>query len=392
VFFVHFVVKSICSCHLNDNYSLVAITALCENAIFSPMNGADSAMSAKIPVGVLGATGAVGQKFIKLLEDHPWFEVTEVAASERTSGKVYGDAVSWKQVTPIPKSVRLLEVRPCTPELKCRVVFSGLDASVAGQIEDDFARAGYAILSNSKNHRMDEDVPLVIPEVNHEHLGLIPIQRKRRKSTGYIVTNANCTTMFLAMALGPIHKAFGIEKVFMVSMQAVSGAGYPGVPSLDILGNVIPFIGGEEEKVEIETRKILGTFNGKSIDLADFPVSAQCNRVPVEDGHTESVSVKLARKTTAAEIAELLRNYSGLPQQLHLPSAPEEPFLVMEAQDRPQPRFDVNRSKGMATLVGRIRPCSILDFKFTLMGHNTVRGAAGASILNAELLKAQGML
>lgn len=349
-------------------------------------------MSAKIPVGVLGATGAVGQKFIKLLEDHPWFEVTEVAASERTSGKVYGDAVSWKQVTPIPKSVRLLEVRPCTPDLKCRVVFSGLDASVAGQIEDDFARAGYAVLSNSKNHRMDEDVPLVIPEVNHEHLGLIPIQRKRRKSTGYIVTNANCTTMFLAMALGPIHKAFGIEKVFMVSMQAVSGAGYPGVPSLDILGNVIPFIGGEEEKVEIETRKILGTFNGKSIDLADFPVSAQCNRVPVEDGHTESVSVKLARKTTAAEIAELLRNYSGLPQQLHLPSAPEEPFLVMEAQDRPQPRFDVNRSKGMATLVGRIRPCSILDFKFTLMGHNTVRGAAGASILNAELLKAQGML
>lgn len=349
-------------------------------------------MSAKISVGVLGATGAVGQKFIKLLEDHPWFEVTEVAASERTSGKAYGDAVSWKQVTPVPKSVRPLEVRPCTPELKCRVVFSGLDASVAGQIEDDFSRAGYVVLSNSKNHRLDEDVPLVIPEVNHEHLGLIPIQRQRRKSTGYIVTNANCTTMFLAMALGPIHKAFRIEKVFMVSMQAVSGAGYPGVPSLDILGNVIPFISGEEEKVEIETQKILGTFNGKSIDLADFPVSAHCNRVPVEDGHTESVSVKLARKTTAAEIAELLRNYSGLPQQLHLPSAPEQPFLVMEAPDRPQPRFDVNRSKGMATLVGRIRPCSIFDFKFTLMGHNTVRGAAGASILNAELLKAQGML
>ncbi len=349
-------------------------------------------MSAKIPVGVLGATGAVGQKFIKLLEDHPWFEVTEVAASERNSGKVYAEAVSWKQVTPIPKSVRPLEVRPCTPELKCRIVFSGLDASVAGQIEEDFARAGHVVLSNSKNHRLDEDVPLVIPEVNHEHLGLIPIQRQRRKTTGYIVTNANCTTMFLAMALGPIHKTFGIEKVFMVSMQAVSGAGYPGVPSLDILGNVIPFVGGEEEKVEIETRKILGTFNGKSIDLADFPVSAQCNRVPVEDGHTESVSVKLARRTTAVGIADLLKNYSGLPQQLHLPSAPEEPFIVMEEQDRPQPRFDVNRSKGMATLVGRIRPCSIFDYKFTLMGHNTVRGAAGASILNAELLKAQGML
>ena len=349
-------------------------------------------MSGKIPVGVLGATGAVGQKFIKLLEGHPWFEVTEVAASERTSGKLYGDAVSWKQVTPIPEAVQSLEVKPCTPDLKCRIVFSGLDANVAGKIEEDFARAGYIVLSNSKNHRLDEDVPLVIPEVNPEHLGLIPIQRRNRKSTGYMVTNANCTTMFLAMALGPIHKAFKIEKVFMVSMQAVSGAGYPGVPSLDILGNVIPYIGGEEEKVEIETRKILGTFNGRTIDLADFPVSAQCNRVAVEDGHTESVSIKLATKTTAAEIASLLRNFSGVPQQLRLPSAPEKPYLVMDAPDRPQPRFDVNRAMGMATCVGRIRPCSILDFKLTLMGHNTVRGAAGASILNAELLKAQGFL
>jgi len=349
-------------------------------------------MSAKIPVGVLGATGAVGQKFIKLLEDHPWFEVTEVAASERTSGKLYGEAVSWKQVTPVPEGVRDLEVRPCTPDLKCRIVFSGLDAAVAGQIEEDFARAGYFVLSNSKNHRLDEDVPLVIPEVNPEHMGLIPVQRRNRKSTGCMVTNANCTTMFLAMALGPIHKAFTIEKVFMVSMQAVSGAGYPGVPSLDILGNVIPFISGEEEKVEIETRKILGTFNGKTIDLAGFPVSAQCNRVAVEDGHTESVSIKLARKTTVEDLADFLRNYSGVPQKLQLPSAPEQPFIVMEAKDRPQPRFDVNRSRGMATLVGRIRPCSILDFKFTLMGHNTVRGAAGASILNAELLKAQGFL
>jgi aspartate-semialdehyde dehydrogenase len=349
-------------------------------------------MSPKIPVGVLGATGAVGQKFIKLLENHPWFEVTEVAASERTSGKLYGEAVSWKQVTPVPTGVRSLEVRPCAPDLKCRVVFSGLDAAVAGQVEEDFARAGYVVLSNSKNHRLDADVPLVIPEVNPEHMGLIPVQRRNRKCTGYIVTNANCTTMFLAMALGPIHKVFGIEKVFMVSMQAVSGAGYPGVPSLDILGNVIPYIGGEEEKVEIETRKILGKFNGQSIDPADFPISAHCNRVPVEDGHTESVSVKLRRKTTAAEIAELLKNYSGVPQELKLPSAPEQPFIVMEAQDRPQPRFDVNVAKGMATLVGRIRPCSIFDFKFTLLGHNTIRGAAGASILNAELLKAQGLL
>jgi aspartate-semialdehyde dehydrogenase len=349
-------------------------------------------MSAKIPVGVLGATGAVGQKFIKLLEDHPWFEVTEVAASERTSGKLYGEAVSWKQVTPIPESVRSLEVKPCTPELKCRVVFSGLDANVAGPIEENFSRAGYIVLSNSKNHRLDEDVPLVIPEVNPDHLGLIPVQRRNRQANGYMVTNANCTTMFLAMALGPIHKAFKIEKVFMVSMQAVSGAGYPGVPSLDILGNVIPYISGEEEKVEIETRKILGTFNGKTIDLAEFPVSAQCNRVAVEDGHTESVSIKLARKTTVDEIGDLLRNYVGVPQQLKLPTAPEKPYIVMDALDRPQPRFDVNRGNGMATCVGRIRPCSIFDFKLTLMGHNTVRGAAGASILNAELLKAQGLL
>ncbi len=349
-------------------------------------------MSTKIPVGVLGATGAVGQKFIKLLQGHPWFEVAEVAASERTSGRLYGEAVSWKQTTPIPEKVRSLEIRPCTPDLECRIAFSGLDSAVAGPIEEDFARAGYIVLSNSKNHRMDEDVPLVIPEVNPDHLGLIPIQRRNRKAAGYIVTNANCTTMFLAMALGPIHKAFTVEKVFMVSMQAVSGAGYPGVASLDILGNVIPYIAGEEEKVEIETRKILGTFNGKSIDLAAFPVSAQCNRVAVEDGHTESVSIKCASKTTAAEIAELLERYAGAPQQLKLPSAPERPFIVMKESDRPQPRFDVNRSKGMATLVGRIRPCSILDFKFTLMGHNTVRGAAGASILNAELLKAQGYL
>jgi aspartate-semialdehyde dehydrogenase len=343
-------------------------------------------------VGVLGATGAVGQKFVKLLEDHPGFAVTEVAASERTSGRLYGDAVSWKQVTPVPESVRSLEVRPCAPDLKCRIVFSGLDAAVAGPVEEAFARAGYVVLSNSKNHRLDEDVPLVIPEVNPDHLGLIAIQRQNRESAGFIVTNSNCTTMFLAMALGPLHRAFTVEKVFMVSMQAVSGAGYPGVPSLDILGNVIPYIGGEEEKVEVETRKILGNFNGRTIDLADFPVSAHCNRVPVEDGHTESVSVKLTRKTTAAEIGELLRGFSGVPQQLKLPSAPEQPFIVMDAPDRPQPRFDVGRSKGMATLVGRIRPCSVFDFKFTLLGHNTVRGAAGASILNAELLKARGFL
>jgi len=347
-------------------------------------------MNSKISVAVMGATGAVGQKFIKLLEGHPWFDVAEVAASERTAGKRYGDAVSWKQTTSIPEAVRSLEVLPCTPELKSRIVFSGLDASVAGEIEADLAQAGYVVLSNSKNHRLDADVPLVIPEINPDHLDLIPIQKKNLNSKGYIVTNSNCSTMFLAMALGPLHKAFQVEKVMVTTMQAISGAGYPGVPSLDILGNVIPFIGGEEEKMEIETRKILGKFNGKNIDLGDFPVSAQCNRVAVEDGHTMSIAVKFARKTSVNEIIEVLNGFSGLPQELGLPSAPERPIVVMSEKDRPQPRFDVNVFHGMATLVGRIRLCSVLDYKFTALGHNTIRGAAGASILNAELLKIRG--
>ncbi len=355
-------------------------------------NRSGTDMDPKISVGVLGATGAVGQKFIKLLENHPWFEVTALAASERSAGRKFDEVVAWKQVTAIPSTVRKLEVRPCTPDLDCRVVFSGLDASVAGPIEDEFARAGYVVLSNSKNHRLDADVPLVIPELNHDHLKLIPIQRVNRNARGYIVTNSNCSTMFLAMALGPLHREFGVEMVFVTTMQAVSGAGYPGVPSLDILGNVIPYIGGEEEKMEIETRKILGHFDGAGIKLAPFPVSAQCNRVPVEDGHTESVSAKLAKKAEPAEIAEVLRAFSGPPQELKLPSAPPSPIVVMEEQDRPQPRFDVNQSAGMATLVGRIRRCSILDYKFTVLGHNTIRGAAGASILNAELLRAQGYL
>ncbi len=346
----------------------------------------------KIAVGVLGATGAVGQKFIKLLEDHPWFEVTEVAASERSAGKSYQDAVAWKQTTPIPEGVRRLEVRPCAPGLKCRIVFSGLDAAVAGPVEESFAQAGYVVLSNSRNHRLDEDVPLVIPEVNPDHMGLLPIQRQNRNARGCIVTNSNCSTMFLAMALAPLHKAVGVEKVVVTTMQAISGAGYPGVASLDILGNVIPHIGGEEEKMEIETRKILGRFNGRSVDLADFAVSAQCNRVPVEDGHTESVSVKLARPVAAADIVTLLRDFSGPPQSLKLPSAPERPIIVMDENDRPQPRFDVNRAHGMATLVGRVRSCPVLDFKFTVLGHNTIRGAAGASILNAEFLKSQGLM
>ncbi len=349
-------------------------------------------MGTKIPVGVLGATGAVGQKFIKLLEDHPWFEVTAVAASERSAGKPYAEVVAWKQNTPVPEPVRRLEVKPCAPGLKCRLVFSGLDAAVAGPVEADFAQAGYVVLSNSRNHRLEDDVPLVIPEVNADHFGLVPVQRRNRNAKGYIVTNSNCTTMFLAMSLAPLHKAFAVEKVLVTTMQAISGAGYPGVPSLDILGNVIPFISGEEEKVEVETRKILGRFNGSSVDYADFVVSAQCNRVPVEDGHTESVSVRLSKETTVAEITEVMNSFSGPPQRLQLPSAPERPIVVMQEKDRPQPRFDVNFSGGMATLIGRIRPCPVLGWRFIALGHNTVRGAAGASILNAEFLKAEGLL
>ncbi len=346
----------------------------------------------KIKAGVLGATGAVGQRFVQLLENHPWFDLTEVAASERSAGKTYGEAVRWLQSRPLPESTRRLTVKPCRPELDCRIVFSGLDAAVAGEVEAEFAAAGYAVFSNARNHRLAGDVPLVIPELNADHLTLIESQKRKRGWPGFIVTNSNCSTMFLAMALGPLHRAFEVEKVFVVTLQAVSGAGYPGVPSLDILGNVIPFIGGEEEKMEIETRKILGRLVDGRVELADFLVSAQTNRVPVENGHTECLSVKLKMPASVAAIKERLQSFRGLPQELQLPSAPPQPVLVMEENDRPQPKRDVMFANGMATLVGRIRPCPILDYRMVILGHNTIRGAAGASLLNAELLAAQGRI
>jgi aspartate-semialdehyde dehydrogenase len=349
-------------------------------------------MKEKIKVGVLGATGAVGQKFVQLLENHPWFELTEVAASERSIGKPYNEAARWLQSTPLPERIRRQTVKPCRPELDCRIVFSGLDASVAGEVEAEFAAAGYAVFSNSRNHRLDDDVPLVIPELNHDHLALIERQKKNRGWPGFIVTNSNCSTMFLAMALGPLHRAFGVEKIFVVTMQAISGAGYPGVASLDILGNVIPYISGEEEKMEIETRKILGTLGGERVQLADFAVSAQTNRVPVEDGHTECVSIKFKKPASIEALKEELRSFRGLPQELKLPFAPAHPILVLDEADRPQPKRDVLRERGMATFVGRIRPCTILDYRMIILGHNTIRGAAGASILNAELLLAQGRI
>jgi aspartate-semialdehyde dehydrogenase len=350
-------------------------------------------MASKIKVGVLGATGTVGQRFVQLLENHPWFEITALAASERSAGKTYAEAVRWKLDTLIPENVRNMPVLDAEPGFDARVAFSGLDAKVAGPIEEKFAEAGYGVVSNSKNHRMEDDVPLLLPEINSEHLGLIEVQRKRRGyGHGFIVTNSNCSAMTLCLALAPIDHSFGVESVIVTTLQAVSGAGYPGVASLDIVGNVIPFIGEEEEKVERETKKILGQFKDGRIQTHPMKVSATTTRVPVVDGHTESVSVKLRIQGSLDEIKEALRNYTSLPQKLRLPSAPIHPVILREEIDRPQPRFDVNLERGMATIVGRVRPCPILDYKFVILGHNTIRGAAGAAILNAELLKAQGFL
>jgi aspartate-semialdehyde dehydrogenase len=347
----------------------------------------------KIPVGVLGATGAVGQKFVALLENHPWFELTELAASDRSAGKSYRDATVWRQYQPIPERLKDRTIKPCEPALDCRVVFSGLDSSVAGEVEENFARAGYIVVSNSRNHRMDDDVPLLIPEVNPEHLALIKVQRERRSWPGAIVTNPNCSTIGLVMALAPIHRAFGVKRVIVATMQALSGAGYPGHSAIDMLGNVIPFIGGgEEEKMETEPLKIMGSLDGKGICFADCRISAHTNRVFVEDGHMECVSVELERKAKPDEVARVLAQFSSLPQELKLPSAPERPVIVTDERDRPQPRFDRDAGNGMSAVVGRIRECPVFDIRFVVLSHNTIRGAAGAAILNAELMKAQGLI
>jgi aspartate-semialdehyde dehydrogenase len=349
-------------------------------------------MSAKIPVGVLGATGIVGQRFIQMLERHPWFEVAWLAASDRSEGKEYGEAARWRLKTPIPARVAGMRVSAATPDGAPKVVFAALDASIAAELEPRFAEAGCAVITNSSALRMGKNVPLVIPEVNPDHIKLIECQSWRRKSGGFVVTNSNCSAMGLVLALAPLHKAFELETVMAVTMQAVSGAGYPGVASLDILGNVIPYIAKEEEKMEEETRKLLGTLNGAGVVLAPFKMSAQCNRVAVEDGHTESVSVKFKRKAEAAEIIDAWRKFSGIPQQKKFPTAPEAPVEYLDSSDRPQPRFDVDSGNGMTTTVGRLRPCGVLDWKFTVLSHNTIRGAAGAALLNAELLKTEGYL
>ncbi len=346
----------------------------------------------KIPVGILGATGVVGQRFIQMLEHHPWFEVAWLAASDRSEGKVYAEAARWRLKTAIPAPVAKMQVSPATPDGAPKVIFAALDSGIAAELEPRFADAGCAVVSNSSALRMQEDVPLVIPEVNAGHIKLIDIQGWRKKSGGYVVTNPNCSAIGLVLALAPIHQRFGLETVMAVTMQAISGAGYPGVASLDILGNVIPFIKNEEEKMEEETKKLLGEVNGSKVIPGAFAMSAQCNRVAVEDGHTESISIRLTKKAKPEEIIESWKAYRAEPQELKLPSAPERPVVYLEANDRPQPRFDIDMGAGMTTVVGRLRPCSVLDWKFTVLSHNTIRGAAGAALLNAELLKAKGYL
>jgi aspartate-semialdehyde dehydrogenase len=350
-------------------------------------------MNKKIPVGILGATGTVGQRFIQLLDEHPWFEITWLAASDRSAGKAYAEAAKWNLATPIPSRIAAMKVSTAAPDGGTpKLVFAALDAAAAQQIEPAFAEAGHAVVSNSSAFRMAEDVPLVIPEVNGDHVALIKTQKWYKNNGGFMVTNPNCSAIGLVLALAPLHRRFGIDKIFVATMQAISGAGYPGVPSMDILGNVIPYIAKEEDKMEAESRKLLGALNGSSVLPADLALSAHCNRVAVEDGHTESVSLKLRQPAQADEIIAAWSEFRCLPQKLKLPTAPEQPVIYESAPDRPQPRLDRDRGRGMSSVVGRLRPCNIFDWKFTVLSHNTIRGAAGAAVLNGELLKAQGYL
>jgi aspartate-semialdehyde dehydrogenase len=348
---------------------------------------------AKIKAGVIGATGMVGQRFVQLLDDHPWFEVTALAASDRSAGRPYGEACSWLLTTPMPAWAREMTVQETAPGLECDLVFSALPGDLADPVEEAMAAAGYAVSSNASAHRMDPDVPLLVPEINPGHLQLIERQQRRRGwQRGFIITNPNCTAIQLVLALKPLQDRFGLEQVFMVSMQGLSGAGYPGVPALDIVDNVIPYIKNEEEKVESEPHKILGTLGEDGVAPAPFALSAQCNRVATLEGHLECVSVKTGHRATPEEVAEALAEFKGLPQALRLPSAPAQPVVVRHEADRPQPRLDRDEQGGMAVVVGRVRPCPVLGVKFLVLGHNTVRGAAGAAILNAELLVAQGII
>lgn len=352
-------------------------------------------MHSKHTVGILGATGMVGQRFIQLIEHHPWFEIGWLAASDRSSGKLYGEAVRWKLDTPLSPRIAAMPISPAAPEGAPKIIFAALDTEIARDLERKFAGAGCAVISNSSAFRMQADVPLVIPEVNPDHLELIAQQNWRKGSGGYMVTNPNCSAIGLVLALKPLADRFGLRCVFVTTMQAVSGAGYPGVASLDILGNVVPFIRNEEEKMEEETRRLLGKLEGGDLARSITPhgarISAQCNRVAVDDGHTESVSVELIEEATREQVLDAWREFHPL-REFNLPTAPLQPVEYESAEDRPQPRLDRMRGRGMAATVGRLRPCSVLDWKFTVLSHNTIRGAAGAALLNAEFLKAQKKL
>jgi aspartate-semialdehyde dehydrogenase len=345
----------------------------------------------RIEVGILGATGTVGQQFLRLLTDHPWFKPAWLAASERSEGRVYREAATWRLPGVPPPETERLRVEPCTPGRGPRLVFSALDAAAADQIEPAFAAAGHLVVSNTRSFRMHADVPLLIPEVNPDHLELIAIQRRERRWSGAIVTNPNCSTVVLAMALAPLRQ-FGLQSVNVTTLQAVSGAGYPGVASLDIVGNVIPAIGGEEEKIESEPQKILGALSNGAVQPHPVVISAHTTRVPVVDGHTAMISVALLSKPSLDDVRHALEAFRGRPQELKLPSAPAAPIVYHPSPDRPQPRFDAERDGGMTVTVGRLRPCRLLGTKLVALGHNTVRGAAGAAVLNAELMLKDGWL
>jgi aspartate-semialdehyde dehydrogenase len=344
-----------------------------------------------IPVGILGATGMVGQQFIALLADHPWFRIDWLGASQRSEGKPFSEAAAWRLPNRLPDDVARKVVDQATPGRAPALVFSGLDSSVAGEIEGAFAEAGHIVVSNSRNYRMEATVPLLIPDVNPEHLALLEAQRRARNWKGRIVTNPNCSTVVLATVLAPLRQ-FGLTTTMITTLQAISGAGYPGVPSWDILGNVIPHIGGEEEKIETETKKILGKLSNGAVEYHPVRVSATTTRVPVQNGHTESISVGLEQRPTPEAIIDAWTTFSSKPQALDLPSAPKKPIVYLRESNRPQPILDVNREGGMAVTVGRLRECPLLTYKFVALGHNTIRGAAGAAILNAELMQGEGLL
>jgi aspartate-semialdehyde dehydrogenase len=347
-------------------------------------------MPSKIPVVILGATGTVGQKFVRLLTDHPWFEVAAVAASDQSAGRRYGEIVRWRENIPIPERIGAMTVQRVDAAIPGRIAFSAIDAEIAGEVEQAFARAGKYVVTNTKTHRMEPDVPLLLPEVNPDHLNLLARQQRERRWSGGIVANPNCSTAGLVLGVAPLHRAFGIEKIFVATMQAVSGAGYPGVASLDALGNVIPYIGGEEEKLERETRKILGPYGTEQVVDAPMAVTAHTNRVAVVDGHLEVVSVGFSRRVMPDEAIQALDQFRAPAEVATLPSTPARPVELDRRPDRPQPRLDSDRGNGMTVTVGRVRPCNLLDLRLVLLSHNTIRGAAGAAIQNAELLVQRG--